>query len=97
MASEYWSGSCLSWQKQASDTIQYAGDRSGNSAVVWFTWECDSSLFIRRGLEPTLTVTQCIIASVWHRYFSTPELMPSGRLAMLATVLLLFVRASLWC
>ncbi|MGB0323356.1 MAG: hypothetical protein ACPGAL_02705, partial [Luminiphilus sp.] len=42
------------------------------------------------------SVTQCIIASAWHRYFSTPELLPFGRLAILATVLITFSRASLW-
>ena len=49
----------------------------------------------RPGVNSNL-VTQCIIASAWHRYFSTRELVPFGRLAILATVLITFARASLW-
>ena len=40
---------CRMAKAQASDTIQYAGDRSVQfHGGFGFTWECDSSLFIRR-------------------------------------------------
>jgi alkylation response protein AidB-like acyl-CoA dehydrogenase len=40
---------CRMAKAQASETIQYAGDRSVQfHGGFGFTWECDSSLFIRR-------------------------------------------------
>ena len=40
---------CRMAKAQASETIQYAGDRSVHfHGGFGFTWECDSSLFIRR-------------------------------------------------
>ena len=40
---------CRMAKAKASDTIQYAGDRSVQfHGGFGFTWECDSSLFIRR-------------------------------------------------
>ena len=53
-------------------------------------------LFDARHGANSNSVTQCIIASAWHRYCSTPELLSFGRLAILATVLITFARVSLW-